>query len=497
MSSVFPLSEGNCNFTGSLCSYHQACRDPGMSSWTSGIDAAEVLQESGCSESYSVLASRWLKLQYDLCVTFRFSTDVPSSLALAVVMQSTYSFPDIYKEHFTENTSAILVSQTVRVPNPTIGELRFRARGGGDKYGSFIKLYYVTIEMGRCEKLECSFDDGFCDWIQVAWARKNRLELSVTDNTWNITGYGGYFVHVDALYIWATMTTWLTRANGPRADCLEFKYIVYGVNATLDVYIDHLNSSRQLLWSFQSSAASTLFWSSASIPIFSATAFQVAFEGKRSTSGNVVAIDEVVQTASPPSCPFHLVTPVPGNNSITPPPRPVSTSALPATISRLTGSKVSTTAQTTPVPTTASRTPSFPTTTFRTQFVPNENMPTLVPTTTSQEPFIPTTAVPTQSLAKARRKYDAVDRDVAVIVGSLLAVAIGLCIAILVAVEIRRRQKKMYMTTDIYKLRKYVTADDAEQGTTLNVTTLNVTTLNVTNCTLRVAEQGTEDSTPH
>ncbi|KAK7479547.1 hypothetical protein BaRGS_00029184, partial [Batillaria attramentaria] len=153
---VFPLSEGNCNFTGSLCSYHQACRDPGMSNWTAGIDAAEVYHESGCSESYSVLESRWLELQYELCVTFKFSADPPASLT--VVMESTYSFPDLCNERSTLVSGGDVVTQTVRVPNPVTGQLRFRARGGGDE--SLVKIYYVNVEAGRCEKPETSKIDA-------------------------------------------------------------------------------------------------------------------------------------------------------------------------------------------------------------------------------------------------------------------------------------------------------------------------------------------------
>ncbi|KAK7475600.1 hypothetical protein BaRGS_00033149 [Batillaria attramentaria] len=243
------------------------------------------------------------------CIDFMYAHELPTWLD--VHLETDNGTIITLLESRENHPTGVVFSYTVF---NTIAKIKFRARGGGNTRSPAAKLYYVSVGVGNCSAgPDCKFNppdaysrpvEIFCGWKPENWQTTGALsfrELQLRD----ASGIGK-FVFVVRPHVMSSLTSNVMPPTGSDSPaCLEFAYVVTGVNARLTVSVEPLGLSGGLttLWNVASNTFnSSTDWSFAAVAVLSSKVFKIRFGSSPATDDfAVIAIDNITYTRKKPN----------------------------------------------------------------------------------------------------------------------------------------------------------------------------------------------------
>ncbi|XP_026556645.1 enteropeptidase [Pseudonaja textilis] len=162
---------------------------------------------------------------------------------------------------------------------------------------------FNTSELTDNEKINCTFEDGFCYWIQHIkgmneWERANGSFFPPTsgpdfDHTFG--NLSGYYISTPIIRLnWPLRAQIFSLPLNPISDayCLNFWYHMYGINVYhLNIKIIYDDSSEKIIFQKEGNYGNN--WNYGQITLNETSKFKVAFEAFKRPGWHDIAIDDI------------------------------------------------------------------------------------------------------------------------------------------------------------------------------------------------------------
>ncbi|XP_030060906.1 enteropeptidase [Microcaecilia unicolor] len=198
-----------------------------------------------------------------------------------------------------------------------------------DNYNGFYALYSVfnTSDLSNEEKINCTFEDGFCYWVQDLnddgeWERISGPTFPPTtgpNDDHTLGNQSGYYISTPTgpgigqrvrLYS-------LLISSAPHALCLSFWYHMYGIHVyRLSINITNERGIEKTV--FQKQGNYGFYWNYGQVTLNETSAFMIAFDAIKNPGFSDIALDDIGLTSG--SCKdsaYPEPTPVPTTTAAT------------------------------------------------------------------------------------------------------------------------------------------------------------------------------------
>uniref|UniRef100_A0A8C5SPJ7 Transmembrane serine protease 15 n=1 Tax=Laticauda laticaudata TaxID=8630 RepID=A0A8C5SPJ7_LATLA len=162
---------------------------------------------------------------------------------------------------------------------------------------------FNTSELTNNEKINCTFEDGFCYWIQHIkdkneWERANGPifpPISGPDFDHTFGNLSGYYISTPIIRVSRPLRAQIFSLRlDPISDayCLNFWYHMYGINVYhLNIKIIYYDNSEKIIFQKEGNYGNN--WNYGQITLNETSTFKVAFEAFKRPGWHDIAIDDI------------------------------------------------------------------------------------------------------------------------------------------------------------------------------------------------------------